>query len=86
MKDSSKKGKQISRRVMLPLLGGTLLIPLLGFSDKDSEESPLLKDEAYETLLKKDGTTVRVKVSTIKKSNVVKKNVSNKSFFNWLRK
>jgi len=70
----------------LPILGGSLLLPFLGFGDTVVEEVSNPEDEEYQTLLKPDGTTVKVKVKTIKKSKVVKKNVSNKSFLNWLGK
>jgi hypothetical protein len=86
MEDKSKPRK-ISRRSLFPLLGGALLVPFLGSANPsdnliESDE----KDEDYETLLKPDGTTVKVKVSTLKKSKVIKKNISNKSLFTWLGK
>jgi len=84
MKDKSRKGTKISRRGMLPLLGGGLLIPFLGFSNSDTNSIP--EDEEYTTLLKADGTAVKVKTSTLNKSKIVKKNISNKSFLNWLSK
>jgi len=84
MKDKSRKGTKISRRGMLPLLGGGLLIPFLGFSNSDNNSIP--EDEEYTTLLKADGTAVKVKTSTLNKSKIVKKNISNKSFLNWLGK
>jgi hypothetical protein len=84
MKDKSRKGTKISRRGMLPLLGGGLLIPFLGFSNSDTNSIPT--DEEYTTLLKADGTAVKVKTSTLNKSKIVKKNISNKSFLNWLGK
>ena len=86
MKNKSKKGTKISRRGLLPLLGGGLLIPFLGFSNRDIDTYSIPKDEEYTTLLKADGTVVRVKNSTINKSKIVKKNISNKSFLNWLGK
>jgi hypothetical protein len=86
MKDNAKKGNQISRRRMLPLLGSTLLIPYLGFGNNDNEEALASEKEEYQTLLKPDGTAVKVKVSTLQKSKIIKKNISNKSFFNWLGK
>ena len=86
MEDTSKNGKRISRRGMFSLLGSTLLIPIFGFGNTVSDEILDATDEEYQTLLKPDGTTVKVKVSTIKKSKVVKKKVSNKSFLNWLGK
>lgn len=84
MKDKSRKGTKISRRGMLPLLGGGLLIPFLGFSNSVTNSIP--EDEEYTTLLKADGTAVKVKTSTLNKSKIVKKNISNKSFLNWLGK
>ena len=86
MEDTSKNGNRISRRGMFSLLGSTLLIPIFGFGNTVSDEILDATDEEYQTLLKPDGTTVKVKVSTIKKSKVVKKKVSNKSFLNWLGK
>jgi len=86
MKDQAKEGKKISRRGMIPILGSTLLIPLLGFGNTISDETTVSKDEEYKTLLKADGTTVKVRTSTLKKSKVVKENVSNKSFLKWLGK
>ena len=87
MLDKSKKGINISRRKILPILSSGLLIPFLGFGNTEVPEKKDLDDnEEYQTLLKADGTTVKVKVSTLKRSKVVKKNISNKSFLNWLGK
>jgi hypothetical protein len=86
MTDKSKNENRISRRGMFSLLGITLLIPVLGFGNTDTDEIIDATDDEYQTLLKPDGTTVKVKVSTLKKSKVVKKNVSNKSFLSWLGK
>ena len=86
MKNRMKKGEQFTRRSMFSLLGTTLLIPFLGYGSNDSSQSIASEEDEYQTLLKADGTTVKVKVSTLHKSKVVKKNISNKSFFNWLGK
>ena len=88
MKNKSGKGKSISRRSILPILGGSLLLPFLGFGiNSDSETETIIdENESYQTLLKPDGTTVKVKTSTLKKSKVVKKNVSNKSLLQWIGK
>ena len=87
MKNKSRKGAKISRRGMLPLLGGGLLIPFLGFSNSEDNTNIIPEDdEEYTTLLKADGTAVKVKTSTLNKSKIVKKNISNKSFLNWLGK
>lgn len=89
MKDKSKEEKQISRRGILPILGGGLLIPFLGFGnsiddDKNEITDDITDDNEYQTLLKPDGTSVKVKVSTVKKSKVIKKNISNSSLLKWL--
>lgn len=81
------KIKKISRRGMLPIFGGSLLIPFLGFGNSE-EQATIVQDDddTYQTLLKPDGTTVRVKTSKIQDSRIVKKNISNKSFLKWLDK
>ena len=84
MKNHSKKGKQISRRGILPLLGSALLFPLLGAAKPI--ETTLLNSDEYQTLLKPDGTTVRVKVETVNNSKVIQEKVSNESFLSWLGK
>jgi len=85
MKDKSRKGNQISRRGILPLLGSALIIPFLGFGNTSKNDNNISKEEEeYQTLLKPDGTAVKVKVSALKKSEIVQKNISNKSLLNWL--
>ena len=79
--------KSITRRGFLPILGGGLLLPLLGFSNSASEKDNCSgPEEEYQTLLKPDGTVVKVKVSSIKKAKVVKQNTSNTSLLKWLGK
>lgn len=84
MKSKPGKGKKISRRGILPILGSTMLLPFLGFSNSTDQETPVPDEDEYQTLLKPDGTAVKVKVNTIKKSKVIKENISNKSLLNWL--
>jgi hypothetical protein len=86
MDEKTKKGTQISRRGILPLLGSTLLLPILGFGKTSTIDEITVPDEneEYQTLLKPDGTAVRVKVSTVKNSKIIQKNISNESFLNWL--
>ena len=90
MANTSRKGNQISRRGILPILGSALLMPFLGLGSPINKEIINLdeddKEEEYQTLLKPDGTTVKVKVSTIKKSKIIQEKISNKSFLNWLGK
>ena len=85
MKHTTKKENKISRRGILPIIGSALLLPFLGFSKPTTIETPIdVEDEEYQTLLKPDGTAVKVKVSTLKKSKILKKNISNDSLLNWL--
>ena len=87
MKDQSKNGKQMSRRGILPILGSALLMPFLGFGNtSEINNLTIPEEEEYKTLLKPDGTTVKVKISALKNSKVVEKNVSNTTFLNWLDK
>ena len=85
MKDQKSNRRALSRRQLFPLLGGSLILPFLGFG-KTVDQVESGNEEEYETLLKPDGTTVKVKVSAIKRSKVVKQNLSNKSLLNWLGK
>ncbi len=87
MQNKSSKENKISRRSVLPIIGSSLLIPFLGFANSKNENIDMPEDnEEYQTLLKPDGTAVKVKVSTLNKAKIVKKKMSNKSFLNWLGK
>lgn len=86
MASNRKKGNKISRRGILPILGGSLLIPFLGFGKPAKEEIKAVESDEYQTMLKPDGTIVKVKMSALKKSNIVKENISNSSFLTWLGK
>ena len=47
------------------MLGSGLLMPFFGFSNNQEElPTPPSEDEEYQTLLKPDGSAVKVKVST----------------------
>ncbi len=83
MKDESNNKKSLSRRGFLPLLGGGLLFPVLGFGKGSTKIAEEL--EEHQTLLKPDGTTVRVRKSVIENSKVVEKNISNQSLLSWLK-
>lgn len=91
MTNPSEKDKKFSRRRILPILGSTFLLPFIGFSETSpvktiDKDKNIDEGEEYHTLLKSDGTIVKVKASTLKKSKVIKKNISNSSFLNWLSK
>ena len=83
MKKQPENKKGIGRRQFLPVLGTGLLLPLLPLKAQSLEPA---ETEEYRTLLKPDGTAVRVKVSSLKKSKVVRKQISNKDLLNWLGK
>lgn len=87
MDNNKPKGKLFSRRGILPILGGSLLVPFIGAAQRDVETNELEEKETeYKTLLRPDGTTVKVKVSALENSKVVKKKISNKSFLSWIGK
>lgn len=83
MKKESKDPTAIGRRKFLPILGTGLLLPLLPAPVRAAETK---EEEDYVTLLKPDGTTVRVKASSLKKSKVVRKKISNSELREWLDK
>jgi hypothetical protein len=84
MKEVTKN--KMSRRKILPILGGSLLIPLIGFGKTFDKTAVSSNDDEYKILLKADGTTIKVKTSALKNSKTIKKNISNNSFYNWLKK
>lgn len=76
-----------SRRGILPILGSSLFIPFIGTANSDTQTNQTDEEQTeYKTLLKPDGTAVKVKVTALKNSKVVKKKISNKSFLNWIGK
>ena len=81
MKDKSKPG--VSRRKFLPLLS-TLFLPFAGSGKSITD---IVEPEPkYQTMLTKDGRIVKVKVKTVSDSNIVDKQLSNKSLLTWLKK
>ncbi len=86
MTDKSKKGNPISRRGILPILGSSLLIPFFGMGKPLDDALIQPEEEEFQTLLKPDGTTVKVSVDVLKNSKIIKKNINNKSFLQWLGK
>ncbi|MDH3698941.1 MAG: hypothetical protein OER83_04475 [Flavobacteriaceae bacterium] len=80
--------KKISRRKLLPLLAGSLVLPFWGIGNNPSKQQN--SDEAahdgdFQTLLKPDGTIVKVPRNTVENARIVKKNISNKSLLGWLK-
>jgi hypothetical protein len=85
MTQKPKKGNAISRRGLFPLLGSSLLLPFIGFN-QEATPTDSIEEEEYKTLLKPDGTIVKVKASVLKNSKVIKKNIPNSTFLQWLGK
>lgn len=84
MEDSNQnKKQQISRRGFLPLLGGGLILTFLGFGKSAQDVSD--ETEEFETLLRPDSSTVRVKKNVLANAKVIEKNISNKSLLGWLK-
>lgn len=79
--DSKQK---FSRRQMLALAGLGILSPVIGKAEIANKADGA--DADYDTLLKADGTVVKVPKSVVKESVVVKEQVSNRSLFSWLKK
>lgn len=88
MKPKTNKETSITRRSLFPILGGSFLLPFFGIAQPIASEiiSSNEDEEEYTTLLKSDGTSVKVKTSTFKNAKIVKQNVSNTSLLNWLGK
>ena len=84
MKKNHEKNKGLGRRRFLPILGTGLLLSLLPGKVRAAAKDET--QEEYKTMLKPDGTAVRVKVSGLKESKVVRKNISNKELLSWLKK
>lgn len=76
--------KKFTRRSVLPILGSSFLLPLMGRAEVLESEN--IDDETYEILIKPDGTTVKVKKSSLKNAKVLEKKISNKGFMGWLEK
>ncbi|WP_445731320.1 hypothetical protein [Mariniflexile sp.] len=85
MKKLNTDKNHISRRNILPILGGSLLLPFLGFGSNVTDSSETEDNGEYKILLRKDGTTVKVKTSTLKALKSEEKNISNNSLYNWLK-
>ncbi len=79
----ARKNK-FTRRGILPIIGSSLLIPFIGSAQNNEPEQ--INEDDYQILLKPDGTSVKVKKSVLKQSNVKKKNISNKTFLKWIGK
>jgi len=73
-----------SRRSFIPKLGSSFLLPF--FVSAKATELDAIEKDAYKTLLKPDGTVVKVKVSVLENSKVVRTNISNKSLLHWIGK
>lgn len=85
MSDSNKK---MPRRKLLPLLMGTLILPFVGMgksADPNPQPAPAEDEGEYQTLLKADGTVVKVPRKSVAQARVVQKNISNGALLGWLK-
>ncbi|MBU2526426.1 MAG: hypothetical protein KKC03_07485 [Bacteroidetes bacterium] len=80
-----KKSEKFTRRKFFPLLGSSFLIPFVA-SAMDTSSDSKTEDEAYEVLLKPDGSTVKVKKSVLSKAEKVNQKLSNSALLGWLKK
>jgi hypothetical protein len=85
MKKDDKNKTEITRRKILPLIGGGLLLPFFG-SAKTVEKLVSDDDGEYQILLTKEGKAVKVRTTAVKDSKIVDKQLSNTSLLNWLKK
>jgi len=85
MKEVEKKKNEISRRNIIPILGSSFLIPWFGFGNSTQKKTTDSGNDEYKILLRKDGSTVKVKVSTLNSLKPVKKSISNNALYNWLK-
>lgn len=80
--------KKLSRRKLLPLLAGSLTLPFWGFGNVSSKKqfsNTAIHEDAFQTLLKPDGTIVKVPRNAVENARIVKKNISNTSLLGWLK-
>jgi hypothetical protein len=85
MKNNRKGKSGMNRRKLLPFLSSLLFLPFFGSAraiTKIVDDS----DDAYQTMLTKDGKIVKVRTRTVGDSKVVDKQLSNKSLLKWLDK
>jgi hypothetical protein len=80
-----KKSEKLTRRRFFPLLGSSFLIPFVA-SAIDASPNSESEDEAYEVLLKPDGSTVKVKKSVLSNAEKVNQKLSNSALLGWLKK
>ena len=83
MNKKHKNDIRIGRRKFLPFLGTGLLISLLPSSARSASQTKE-KKEQYQTLLKPDGTVVRVKSSKVTTAKKIRQKVNNSDLLNWL--
>ncbi len=85
MENNVKSASEISRRKFLPFLSIGFFLPYFGLANTTKG---LIKndDQAYQTLLTKEGRAVKVKKSAVEKSKIIDKGLSNKSLLKWLKK
>jgi hypothetical protein len=85
MKNKQQRSLAMNRRKILPFLSSLLFLPFIS-SAKAVTDLVEDADPSYQTMLTKDGKIVKVRSTTVSNSNIVDKQLSNKSLLKWLRK
>lgn len=83
MSDPKNKKKIFNRRNFLPLLGAGVLMPAIGFGNTPITETQA--DDEFETLIKADGTPVKVSKRIVQQAPVKKEKLSNIDLLKWLK-
>ncbi|MGI9546632.1 MAG: hypothetical protein ACR2MM_05320 [Flavobacteriaceae bacterium] len=84
MKAIRKKSEILSRRRVMSLLGGGLILPFVAAGNEEDEKVQKMQEEEFQTVLKPDGTLVRLKSNSVAKAKLKSKKLSNRSLRNWL--
>lgn len=84
MKRGEERSSGYTRRGVLPFIAGLLVFPFAAKSWVPSR-FPEQKDDVSHKLLTSDGKLVKVSSEALKNANVIRKNVSNKTLWNWLK-
>lgn len=79
MKEKQSDQPKMSRRGLFTMLAGLTLAP---FSGAAAEK----QDEEFITVIKADGSTVKISKNVADKAKVVDARVSNRSMLNWIKK
>jgi len=84
MKQRKEKKPEYKRRGMLPFIASLLVFPFVAKSQVPQGFPGEANDVSHQ-LLTSDGKLVKISSETLKNAKVIRKNVSNKTLWNWLK-